>query len=126
MTKNYISEIKFGIIIITVGQEPWSVLGREALNYAASEPTMTLGLQHGMEDYNQHVVVHEFGHALGLLHEHQRSGFLLTAKKYLDENKMKQELKISDKKFRQDWWDPVQQLVHESRSYDDESVMHYW
>ena len=90
---------------------------------------MTLGLQRGLEDYNQHIIVHEFGHALGLQHEHQRSYFSLTAKKYLDENKIKDHLgafNISEERIRRDWWDPVQGVELSKYSYDEDSVMHYW
>ena len=112
---------------MTVGQQQGSVtvLGCGALNITdVSKPTMKLGLEIGMRDYNQHIVVHEFGHALGLQHEHQRSCFLNTAKKYLDENKMKKYLQITDAKFRRDYWASVQGV--ESHDYDYESVMHYW
>ena len=58
------------------GQGSWSKLGKDAEKEEnTSEPTMVLGLIKGYDDYNQHIVIHEFGHALGLEHEHQRSLF---------------------------------------------------
>lgn len=51
----------------------WSYLGTDALSVPQSEPTMNYGwLDSSSSDveYNR-VVVHEFGHALGAIHEHQ-------------------------------------------------------
>ena len=54
----------------------WSAVGTDALNevwFPHGEPTMNYGWltpASTNEDYSR-VVVHEFGHALGLVHEHQ-------------------------------------------------------
>ncbi len=51
----------------------WSYIGMDALGIAANEPTMNFGwLRENTADSEYSpVVVHEFGHALGLIHEHQ-------------------------------------------------------
>ncbi len=54
----------------------WSALGNDALNqtyFPLDEPTMNYGWLTDTTDEAEYerVVVHEFGHALGLIHEHQ-------------------------------------------------------
>lgn len=51
----------------------WSYLGTDALTISVSEPTMNFGwLTPDTEDAEYHrVVQHEFGHLLGMPHEHQ-------------------------------------------------------
>jgi hypothetical protein len=51
----------------------WSTVGTDALTVSAAEPTMNYGWLEPdteMREY-QRVVRHEFGHALGMIHEHQ-------------------------------------------------------
>lgn len=51
----------------------WSYVGKQCLNIADQTlPTMNIGVQpnHSASDLKR-VVLHEFGHALGLLHEHK-------------------------------------------------------
>ena len=51
----------------------WSMLGRQASRAAENQPTMNFGwLNENTPAYEfRRTVLHEFGHALGLLHEHQ-------------------------------------------------------
>ena len=51
----------------------WSVLGTEAKRVSRSEPTMSLSFHSspGATELRR-VTLHEFGHALGLIHEHQQ------------------------------------------------------
>lgn len=54
----------------------WSYVGARALSAAPDGPTMNLGWiePHVEAREIKRVILHEFGHALGLLHEHQHPG----------------------------------------------------
>jgi len=63
-------------IAFQAGQGSWSAVGLDALNtqyFPANAPTMNFGwLADDTDDTEyERVVVHEFGHALGCIHEHQ-------------------------------------------------------
>ncbi len=51
----------------------WSHIGTDSLGVAAGQPSMNLGWLTAAtpDDEVDRVVLHEFGHALGLIHEHQ-------------------------------------------------------
>jgi len=51
----------------------WSVIGTTCKNVPKNQPTMNFGwLTPGVKDQEaERVILHEFGHALGLIHEHQ-------------------------------------------------------
>lgn len=53
----------------------WSVLGTNCKSVPADRPTMNFGwLATASDAEARRVVLHEFGHALGLIHEHQSPG----------------------------------------------------
>jgi hypothetical protein len=51
----------------------WSVIGTTAKNVPTDQPTMNFGwlTPDVSDDEARRVILHEFGHALGLIHEHQ-------------------------------------------------------
>ena len=55
------------------GNGSWSYLGTQCRNIAKTKPTMNYGwlTPQSSDDEIRRVVLHEFGHALGLIHEHQ-------------------------------------------------------
>jgi serralysin len=64
------SEIRIAFI---QGDGSWSYLGTQCRGIPEPEPTMNYGwlTPDSEDDELQRVVLHEFGHALGLIHEHQ-------------------------------------------------------
>lgn len=71
---SFVDEGKADIrIAFKQGNGSWSYLGTDARNIEQDGPTMNYGwLTPGSpEDELRRVVLHEFGHALGLIHEHQ-------------------------------------------------------
>jgi len=59
-------------VAFEVGKGSWSFLGRYAKTVAANARTMNLGwMSLGLDEMQARaVVLHEFGHAIGLIHEH--------------------------------------------------------
>jgi hypothetical protein len=55
------------------GKGSWSYLGTQCRNIDKDKPTMNYGWldDNSSDDEVRSVVLHEFGHALGLIHEHQ-------------------------------------------------------
>ena len=91
-----------------------------------TEPTMSLDLYHGgsvFDEYKRHLVLHMFGHALGLYHEHQSTNFWSYIRPYIDIQKMKEDLKVSDAEFAQSWGEKDD---FNKADYDPDSIMHYW
>ena len=87
---------------------------------------MWLNLSTGGDEYKKHLVVHEFGHALGLDHEHQRGDLWKLIKPYVNESAM-----ITDPYIKHAYAsyvaDPTFEAYgREQSEYDPKSVMHYW
>ena len=88
------------------------------------EPTMWLDLSKGSDRYKEHLVVHEFGHALGLGHEHQRSDFWKCIAPYLDKTEMEKDKEVGAGYIN--WLKNPELDTDKATDYDSQSVMHYW
>ena len=118
----------------TEGGECWSLVGTDAMKEDAAKPTMRLNLGGTATGYphpslQRSLVIHEFGHALGLEHEHQRSDFWDILEKHLNPDKVPgmSSTPGSDESratFGTQW---ARKLVKGTPSkYDPLSIMHYW
>lgn len=60
-------------IAFMAGNGSWSYLGTDCRNIPADEPTMNFGWldDESTDEDVRSVVLHEFGHAIGMIHEHQ-------------------------------------------------------
>lgn len=98
-----------------------SYLGIRSLNVPAYKPTTVIGFQGGLNAYNAGTIQHEFGHVLGLQHEHQHEhnnldiNWSVVNKAYIGKGGAK-EVKHNFKPL-------VSDVV--SSEYDRKSIMHY-
>ena len=114
-------------MLCTANRRNESKIGKKATKVKDRDATMWLCLDSENDEYKKHLVIHEFGHALGLGHEHQRSDFWKHIKPYVDKEKMKADLGISDARFERDWGkDKDSKTGTCTPEYDPKSVMHYW
>ena len=87
---------------------------------------MHLALKGQQSDFQKYLVIHEFGHSLGLEHEHQRYDFWEVATKVIDLDKMKADSRMVNTDFERDILEHKDSSKFKTSLYDSESVMHYW
>ncbi len=99
----------------------YSYVGIEAKRIDVDKPTMEIGFLGGLNEFNAGTVIHEFGHALGLHHEHQHPSHTLD----FNVGKIKQDTQYDkDPTLFELAYGPITgQLA--STAYDQKSVMHY-
>ena len=111
------------------------MIGREAVAIRDLKPTMVLSLNGHPPSVQRSLVIHEFGHALGLEHEHQRSDFWDVLEKHFDKDKMMKDPRLQGFKsedtrkaaFGRDWFKRSDDSDWRVKSeYDPHSIMHYW
>ncbi|MGR3962911.1 hypothetical protein FW800_00335 [Pseudomonas sp. 910_23] len=102
----------------------WSSVGTDAKNVPLSKPTMSIGFKDSPDGIAA-TVQHEFGHALGLKHEHQHPDRTLDLNRQniYDEYESRRQFSYeADNNIIRTFSRPQ---VTASANYDDKSIMHY-
>ncbi|TKK35221.1 peptidase M12A astacin [Pseudomonas sp. CFBP13528] len=102
----------------------WSKVGTDAKNVPLSKPTMGIGFTRSPDSIAA-TIQHEFGHALGLRHEHQHPDRTLDLnnQNIYDEYELRGEFRYhADDNIIRTFSRPQ---VTASENYDDKSIMHY-
>lgn len=118
------------IFIISIGKQDggsWSKLGIEAQQVDKKKHTMELNLNSCVGDHKKkYTILHEFGHVLGLVHEHQHPRYLEVMDKFLSDPgtmacwNMK---KLSE--FQRQFGSLNKRRLNFERNPDKDSIMHY-
>ncbi|WP_373497153.1 FISUMP domain-containing protein [Aquiflexum sp.] len=114
---------------IRIGMESgssWSCIGRDALQVASDAKTMNIGWLGNDADANQRVILHEFGHALGFVHEHNGPASDIKWKKNLVYQYYAQAPNFWSKDMvDQNVMFKYSQTLTNYSHYDEYSIMHY-
>ena len=105
----------------------WSYLGTDALVIAEHEPTMNYGWltpDSDMMEYNR-VVLHEFGHALGCIHEHQHPEAGIPWDREAVYQYYKRTNGWSRQQVDHNLFLPYSRSITNFSEYDASSIMHY-
>jgi len=114
---------------IRIGMESgssWSYIGRDALQVASDAKTMNLGWLGNDAEANQRVILHEFGHVLGFVHEHNGPAANIKWKKNLVYQYYAQAPNYWSKDMvDQNVMFKYSQTLTNYSDYDENSIMHY-
>ena len=104
----------------------WSNLGSEAQQVGdINLPTMVLNLNDCTSDYlMESTILHEFGHALGLGHEHQHPDYLEVMQDFIDSKATMDCYGIKKISFFREQYGQLNFELAKTE-YDVHSIMHY-
>jgi len=111
-------------VLMSTGGICWSKVGTDAKQEPPDKPTMQLSLKGHPQYFQRYLVILEFGHVLGLQHEHQRSDFWRIGLKFLDLSKILNDDRLVGHNVQEDLFELPPS--GESSEYDPDSIMHYW
>lgn len=105
----------------------WSYMGTDCKLIKQSLPTLNLGWLDEKTDKDefQRVVVHEFGHVLGLIHEHQHPDVTIPWNKPLVYSFYKLFGGFTKEQVDNNFFDRYSKTTTNYSKYDKKSIMHY-
>lgn len=105
----------------------WSWLGTEALAIPPGEETMHFGwlLPTTKDEEMRRVVIHEFGHAIGMIHEHQHPNAGIQWNRPVVERYYTERLGWTLAAVRSNLFARIDSTETQFSAYDKHSIMHY-
>ena len=120
--------VQGGASDIRVGFDPkgghWSKLGTAA-RYKQGQKTMNLALRGKGTDVKDRVILHEFGHALGLKHEHQNPNLSIQWNESVIIAEMQRDYGWDEAKTRHNLLNRLDVTQTNSTTFDENSIMLY-
>lgn len=114
---------------VRIGMEKgssWSFIGRDALLVDSNTKTMNFGWLSGDAELNQRVILHEFGHVLGFVHEHNGPAANIKWQKSLVYKYYAQSPTFWSKDLvDENVMFKYSQTLTNYSDYDENSIMHY-
>jgi hypothetical protein len=126
LTFEFVEGLKGDIRIATKNNDNSSMLGTDALLIHPDWPTMNLGVKPEHEDFDV-IVTHEFGHALGAMHEHQHPEARIPwdKPKVYEFYQNRAMNPLSKEEVDRNIFTPFNSLSAFYTPYDRKSIMHY-
>ena len=114
------------------GTGSYSQIGADARSSEESEASMVLDLEGKTSTQIQFEILHEFGHALGLYHEHQRPDYCEVMGNYLEDDKVYAGFRRPGEESYEDYMKQFEVIADDAPDafkykpeYDPLSIMHY-